>query len=139
MKSIKNRRTIVVYLTIVSLLVCSFASTSAFAADGVSNEQQMIISFFEKEYTIWDNDGQDITASFYSTMSPYYEVGDYEAIGDYLLEHVSRAISSPTTTVVGSRSTLRIISQQRSFYERVTDEIHDWGEWNAFFTETAIY
>lgn len=87
---------------LVSILLISVIclSASAYAMDGSTSaapimitdgQRDMVEDLFQREFTIWNTAGEDITEEFYRMMRPAYRMGDYETILLYLRKNMEQA------------------------------------------------
>lgn len=66
-------------------------SASAVPTEVTAGQKRMVEDLFQREFTIWNTEGEDITEEFYRTMRPAYRMGDYATIVEYLDENFKRA------------------------------------------------
>ena len=68
-------------------------SASAAPTEVTAGQKRMVEDLFQREFTIWNTEGEDITEEFYRTMRPAYRMGDYATIVEYLVANFERAVA----------------------------------------------
>lgn len=130
-----------------SLSFCSFAGNTG--TDVSAKLVEVVDRFFEKDFQLYNFDGENITELFYSTMTEFYAIGDYESIGEFLNANVEYAESSHSSRAVTCATFGQLLAPLSmnpttnltwDFYQTVDDEIHGYEDHNAIYgTAEVVY
>lgn len=103
------------------------------------NAYKVVDRFFEKEFQMYNSEGEDISSLFYSTMTNKYDNGNYEEILAFLKNYVVFAESfsvhrnTDNETSADTRSINSTESATWDFYQIVDDQVHGYTDHNVIF------
>lgn len=127
------------------LIVVMLIGTSVYAIDGTisvipeNSEKDFLLveRFFLRDYTIWDEQGNDITSAFYAATLPAYRIGDYTTVADYVRTHVgyAEATDISDTTIQGNSV---LVTKYHFDWFFVDDLVHNRENHNAFSYEARL-
>lgn len=102
------------------------------------NENYMWVErLFEHDYVFIDYDGNDITADFYQSTTPAYNMGDYETVAEYYISNVDYGEYEEVEPYSVDGNVV-VVTKIRSDNIEVDDLEHGFTRHNVFYYDARL-
>ena len=128
---------LLVAVMVISMSVYATDEIISVVPETVEKDRMLVERFFLRDYTIWDEQGNDITSVFYENMMPAHRMADYTTIAEYVRAYVGSAEATEISETA-AQGTSVLVTKYHFDWFFVDDLIHGRENHNAFSYEARL-
>lgn len=127
------------------IVLCSCVSTFAEpiqgsrASDSYSKQIDFVNDLFSRNYTVLDKNGNDVTFSFYSAITPMKDSGNYDGIIDYIKSNSYEGYAVEVVNKhLNTRARTETVTLNESHWRYVDDLVHGYSNHNIIYYDIQM-